>query len=362
MAALVGPAVAIQRPSGLNEAALTVPKWPTSEVRRAELRTRLKVVESIAKSPQLAGLSELDDPEEELRQIEKEANELTEREARLLAPKEENAEVPSPSRIRSIFASSSLVEKRELVARVIEKIVVHPQPEDDDLHVEDRLEIFFRPGYAPPQDELTAVLTTLRNRRLEATSACIQRATRGVSPEIDERIWTRHQQGGRALEIARELERDGVPTPRGAKTWVQTVRNRLRHLAAAHGEPYRLEGNAKLPPETLALIARKADEGYTIAAIVRYLVRNGIPTLRNGRWSHLTVRRALAQARGEVMVLEGTRVDAAAQEYMRDLKAQGLSIRAVCDRLDASPHRPPKGEKWSPTTVHRTLSLGISTL
>jgi DNA invertase Pin-like site-specific DNA recombinase len=68
-------------------------------------------------------------------------------------------------------------------------------------------------------------------------------------------------------------------------------------------------------------------------------------------------RAALAQRQAAGVRLGRPRTIAPAVERrVRELRAQGLSVRQIAERLAAEGHQPPRGGSWQASTLHRVLS------
>lgn len=72
-------------------------------------------------------------------------------------------------------------------------------------------------------------------------------------------------------------------------------------------------------------------------------------------------REALAKKREAGVTLGRPRsIPSDVEKRVRDLKAQGLSVRAIAAALDDAGVAPPRGGRWQPSTLHRVLTRPAS--
>jgi hypothetical protein len=58
--------------------------------------------------------------------------------------------------------------------------------------------------------------------------------------------------------------------------------------------------------------------------------------------------------RGDVALLDADQGEAQAVDRLRELATRGVSVRRIAAQLETEGFKP-RGKRWHPTTVHRTL-------
>jgi DNA invertase Pin-like site-specific DNA recombinase len=215
----------------------------------------------------------------------------------------------------------------------------------------------------------TAVTASVAARRAKATARALD-----IVPTIRDL----REQKKTLSEIAEELTRLRIRTPRNRVWTRQGVRNILRRAAREQSSTTKSGGNAsnmnviraRHRAEALApLVWRLRREGESPSSIARELERREIATPKGAKWRVPGIMRIFRQTatayalpedhefleRGDNRKNRALKRTIELGQLAWDLRNEGCSCAAIGKEFERRKIEPPRGPRWNPSTVWRLL-------
>ena len=290
-------------------------------------------------------------------------DELGEHRLHLDELKEQRPHKTLPDRVtlRELWPELNVNERREWFGVVFESVVLNPAANIGAQNIATRIDLTFREGYEPPEEEITALLYSIEYE--------IRRNTEhGRLPAaIADKILALSQQGHTFAEIGRMLKAEGIVGPRGGRKWTAgrvcyalKIACKERHIP--YPSPVLRSGT---PPETQRLIVALAKKMGSYAAVARELTKLSVPRPNGDEWTSHAVRDVLVTHERQTGNLRPRpRADArrrsvqrylplAIREQLWDMhRREGLTLREIAEWLERSGIKTAHGK---PTWAHATI-------
>jgi hypothetical protein len=222
-----------------------------------------------------------------------------------------------------------------------------------------------------PEAIRVAVAASLlsRRRRVEARA-------RDLAPIV----WDRIAQGKSKAEIAEELTRDGVRTPRNGKWSPSGIRRVQKLTVDAFASAPDVARAVKLGPRGIRMLERARDVapiawemrrlGKSTLSIADELNRRGVSTAKNRPWDAskvwkvLTLTKDHPAATGQpfALIRSALRIERAKERAavvaptVWELRSKGQSLCTIARELDRQGFASLKNRGWSASTVARIMS------
>ena len=276
----------------------------------------------------------------------------------------EPLKLPNGALLRDLWPSMTIDEQRQILDVVIKEIVVKRAPRVGSRLLTGRLQIHFRPGYAPPRAEVDELIRRLEEGRVR------DGAKHKLPPETQAALLEMHQRGLTASQISAHLRETGAPPP-GRGAWrPPVVTYALRWICQEHGIEYipTRRDTMQQSLETLDMMLHLWTELQSFAACARELNKLGMKRPNGKEWTGNTFRQTL-RTHAERLGLEPPTVrgpnrrDSAGgrPRYLTESVRHAIwkmhrkdlrSLREICRWLESQGVRTTRGLKtWQPSAI-----------
>ena len=229
---------------------------------------------------------------------------------------------------------------------------------------------FFGSKGSHPETIRVAVAASLlsRRRRVEARA-------RDLAPNV----WELIAQGKSKAEIAEELTRDGIRTPRNGKWSPSGIRRVQKLTLDEFASAPDVARAVKLGPRGIRMLERAREVapivwemrrlGKSTLYIADELNRRGVPTAKNRAWDASKVWKVLTLTKDQpaaigqpfALIRSALRIERAKERAalvaptVWELRSKGQSHLAIARELDRQGIASPKNRGWSASTVARIM-------
>jgi DNA invertase Pin-like site-specific DNA recombinase len=223
-------------------------------------------------------------------------------------------------------------------------------------------------GFADPT---AAVAASVKTRKGKALARAM---------DLGPLIWEMFAKGKPHDEIARELNRQGINTPRDAKWEGEGVRRVMRLtekafpllVKAATARPdWRKVRAGERAKELGPLVWSLRRDGFSLTSIAEEMKRRAVPTPRGGKWQTSSVHRLLSATKATVpdagTIIKANRIGRRAAHarqraldlapLVEELRGKGKTLRAIAAEFNKRGIRSGRGKPWCCTSVRQILVL-----
>jgi hypothetical protein len=305
--------------------------------------------------------------DEELREIEA-RRDAARRKRRELLGTNDLAVLPDGVTLRELWPNMPLETRREWLSIVFERVSLRPASGRGARGVMERLDIVFRAGFDPPQEEREQIFARIEAHLMATVRK--RRAPNALAEWITDVVWSLHEEGKSLTQIGRSLANHDDPRVRKHNWQPGNIMVLLKRLAAERGVEYvpnHME-RWKVPLETRELIIELYLESRSWELVSRELNRLELYRPNGKPWASVYVRSvALRHAKAYGLALPrgavGRRVgrkshlsDAMARKIWRMHREGGMTYPAIARWLDERGIKTASGTaRWSKATVMYTV-------